>query len=38
MSYDYILSITLTDMGQLNTYNPIYINENESLSRGLASC
>ena len=29
MSYGYILSITETEMGQLNTYNPIYINENE---------
>ena len=24
MSYKYILSITETEMGQLNTYNPIY--------------
>ena len=29
MSYRYILSITLTEMGQLNTYNPIYCNENK---------
>ena len=29
MSYRYILSITYTKMGQLNTYNPIYCNENE---------
>ena len=28
MSYRYILSITYTEMGQLNTYNPIYCNEN----------
>ena len=27
MSYRYILSITYTEMGQLNTYNPIYCNE-----------
>ena len=27
MSYRYILSITCTKMGQLNTYNPIYCNE-----------
>ena len=27
MSYEYILSITLTEMGQLNTYNPIYFND-----------
>ena len=26
MSYIYILSITYTEMGQLNTYNPIYCN------------
>ena len=25
MSYKYILSITWTEMGQLNTYNPIYL-------------
>ena len=25
MSYRYILSITYTEMGQLNTYNPLYI-------------
>ena len=29
MSYRYILSITWTQMGQLNTYNPIYCNDNE---------
>ena len=29
MSYRYILSITWTEMGQLNTYNPIYCNNNE---------
>ena len=29
MIYGYILSITQIKMGQLNTYNPIYINENE---------
>ena len=29
MSYRYILSITLTEMGLLNTYNPIYCNDNE---------
>ena len=29
MSYKYILSITLAKMGQLNTYNPIYCNENK---------
>ena len=28
MSYRYILSITYTEMGQLNTYNPIYCNGN----------
>ena len=27
MSYKYILSITWTEMGQLNTYNPIYFND-----------
>ena len=27
MSYRYILSITYTEMSQLNTYNPIYCNE-----------
>ena len=26
MSYRHILSITYTEMGQLNTYNPIYCN------------
>ena len=26
MSYKYILSITWTEMGQLNTYNPMYFN------------
>ena len=26
MSYRYILSITYTEMGQLNTYSPIYCN------------
>ena len=29
MSYRCILSITYTEMGQLNTYNPIYCNENK---------
>ena len=29
MSYRYILSITYTEMGQLNTYSPIYCNENK---------
>ena len=29
MIYRYILSITYTEMGQLNTYNPIYCNENK---------
>ena len=29
MSYRYIHSITYTEMGQLNIYNPIYCNENE---------
>ena len=29
MSYRYILSITYTEMGQLNTYNPIYCNRNK---------
>ena len=29
MSYRYILSITYTEMGQLNSYNPIYCNENK---------
>ena len=29
MSYRYILSITYTEMGQLNTYNPINWNENK---------
>ena len=29
MSYRYILSITFTEMGQLNTYNSIYCNENK---------
>ena len=27
MSYKYSLSITWTEMGQLNTYNPIYFND-----------
>ena len=27
MSYKYILSMTWTEMGQLNTYNPIYFND-----------
>ena len=27
MSYKYILSITWTEMGQLDTYNPIYFND-----------
>ena len=38
MSYKYILSITYTEMGQLNTYNPIYCNENKRQSTGLAVC
>ena len=29
MSYRYILSITYTEMGQLNIYNSIYCNENK---------
>ena len=29
MSYEYILSINLTEMGQLNTYSPIYNNDNK---------
>ena len=29
MSYRYIFSITYTEMGQLNTYNSIYCNENK---------
>ena len=29
MSYRYILSVTYTLMGQLNTYSPIYCNENK---------
>ena len=29
MSYRCILSITYTEMGQLNTYNPIYYSENK---------
>ena len=31
MSFAYTLSITYIEMGQLNTYNPIYSNENERL-------
>ena len=31
MSYKYTLSITWTEMGQLNTYSPIYFND-----KGLA--
>ena len=27
MSYKYILPITWTEMGQLNTYNPICLND-----------
>ena len=27
MSYKYILSITWTEIGQLNTYDPIYFND-----------
>ena len=30
MSYRYILSINYTEMGQLNTHNPMYCNENKS--------
>ena len=29
MSYRYILSITWTEMGQLNTYNPTYCYDNK---------
>ena len=29
MSYRYIYSITNTEMGHLNTYNPIYCNGNK---------
>ena len=29
MSYRYIFSITYAEMGQLNTSNPIYCNENK---------
>ena len=29
MIYRYILSITYTEMGQPNTYNPIYCDENK---------
>ena len=29
MSYRYIISTTYTEMGQLNTYNSIYCNENK---------
>ena len=29
MSNRYILSVPYTEMGQLNTYNPIYCNENK---------
>ena len=29
ISYKHILSIAYTEMGQLNTYNPIYWNENK---------
>ena len=25
----YVISVTYTEMGQLNTYNPIYCNENK---------
>ena len=32
MSYGYIISITLIEMGQLNTYNPIY-NNDETVNR-----
>ena len=38
MSYRYIFSITYTGMGQLNTYNSIYCNENKRLSIELAAC
>ena len=38
MSYRNILSITYTEMGQMNTYNPIYNNENKRLSIGLGAC
>ena len=31
MSYKYILIITYTEIGQLNTYNPIYCNENDDV-------
>ena len=29
--YRYIFSITYTEMGQLNTYSPIYCNENKKV-------
>ena len=29
LSYRYIISITYTEMGQLNIYNPIFCNENK---------
>ena len=33
MSYRYIISITYTEMGQLNIYNPIYCNEKKVIDR-----
>ena len=36
-SFRYILSINYTEVGQLNTYNPIYCNKNKMLSKGLAT-
>ena len=38
MRYRKIISITSTEMGQLNTYNPIYFNEIKRQSIGLAAC
>ena len=29
MSYRYIISVSYTEMGQFNTYNSIYCNENK---------
>ena len=33
MSYRYILSISYTEMGQLNIYNPIYCKEKKVIDR-----
>ena len=41
MSYKYILSITWPEMGQLNTYNPIYFNDKghrEDHNRSNTTC